>query len=554
MSPTTASQTTVSPAAAPAEASASAAIRWAPRIGALAAGLGCAFAQPPFGVLPGLLGWAAVLWLLDQAAAGRPLRSAFLRGWLAGIAYFTVSLWWVAEAFMVDAANQGWMAPIAVTLLAAGLALFWGLAGLVYRALKPEGPQRLLLFAGVFAGAEWLRGHVFTGLPWDLPGETFKAGSALSQGAGLVGAYGLTWIVLAVFAAPALLRRRGRGLAPVGLVAVGLAAAILAGLWGFGAQRLAAARPIPADAPTLRIVQANVEQASKYDEAAFAGIVQRYVALTRQAPPPGERPAQIVLWPEGAIPASLDDYLDPRAWTYDAVAGALQPGQILMVGGYHSAPTAADVYYNSLYAVRRTPGGPGAGLAVIGRYDKFRLVPFGEFMPFDKLAAKVGFKQLVHVGDGFTPGPRPRPIAPPGLPPLQPLICYESLFPGFTREGQTAAGLRPAWIANLSNDAWFGATSGPWQHLNIASYRAIEEGLPMIRATPTGVSAVIDAYGRTQPGQWLGHSQYGVIDAKLPQALPPTVFNRIGDLPLLILVTLSFLSACPPKRATLRRT
>jgi apolipoprotein N-acyltransferase len=160
----------------------------------------------------------------------------------------------------------------------------------------------------------------------------------------------------------------------------------------------------------------------------------------------------------------------------------------------------------------------------------------------------------VHVGDGFTPGPRPAPIAPPGLPPLQPLICYESLFPGFTREGQAASGQRAAWIANLSNDAWFGATSGPWQHLNIASYRAIEEGLPMVRATPTGVSAVIDAYGRIQPGQWLGHGKYGVIDARLPQALQPTLFNRIGDLPLLILVIISFLSAVSLKRATLRRT
>lgn len=538
------------PAEHPAEAASAALARWAPRVGALAAGLACAFAQPPFGVLPGLLGWAAVLWLLDHAAGARARRSAFLRGWLAGTGYFAVSLWWVAEAFLVDAANQGWMAPIAVTLLAAGLALFWGLAGMAYRALKPAGPQRLLVFAGVFAVAEWLRGHVLTGLPWDLPGETFKAGSALSQAASLVGAYGLSWIVLATFAAPALLRRRGRGVEPAGLVAVAASVAAIAGLWGFGAARLTAAQPIPASAPTLRIVQADVEQATKYDEASFNGIVQRYVALTRQAPQAGAAPAQIVLWPEGAIPASLDDYLDPRAWTYDAIAGALQPGQILVVGGYRGAPTAPDIYYNSLYAVRRTAD----GLVPIGRYDKFRLVPFGEFMPFDKLAAKVGFKQLVHVGDGFTPGPRPAPIAPPGLPPLQPLICYESLFPGFTREGQAASGLRPAWIANLSNDAWFGATSGPWQHLNIASYRAIEEGLPMVRATPTGVSAVIDAYGRIQPGQWLGHAKYGVIDARIPQALKPTLFNRIGDLPLLILVIISFLSLATPKRATLRRT
>jgi apolipoprotein N-acyltransferase len=132
--------------------------------------------------------------------------------------------------------------------------------------------------------------------------------------------------------------------------------------------------------------------------------------------------------------------------------------------------------------------------------------------------------------DDFTAGPPPVPIAPPGVPALQPLMCYEALFPGFTREAVRRSGRRPAWILNISNDAWFGATSGPLQHLNIASYRAIEEGLPIVRATPTGVSAVIDAYGRVRPGARLGLGGLGVIDAALPQALPPTPFSHNGDL------------------------
>ena len=151
-------------------------------------------------------------------------------------------------------------------------------------------------------------------------------------------------------------------------------------------------------------------------------------------------------------------------------------------------------------------------LRVTGLYDKHRLVPFGEYLPAESLLAPIGFKKLVHVGDGFTAGPPPAPIAPAGLPAVQPLICYESLFPGFTRAGALAAG-RAAWIVNVSDDAWFGRTSGPWQHLNIASYRAIEEGLPIVRATPTGVSAVIDAYGRIAPGERLDHGAMGVIDA-----------------------------------------
>jgi apolipoprotein N-acyltransferase len=517
--------------------------RWSGRLLAVVAGLAAAFAHPPWGLLPGLLGYALLLWLLDRAAPERPLRSAFLRAWLAGTGYFAVSLWWVAEAFMVDP-EQAWMAPFAVILLAGGLGLFWGAAGAAYRALRAEGAQRLLWFAGVFAVFEWLRGHVLTGLPWDLPGETFKAGSAMSQGASLFGAYGLTWIVLAACASPAVAREGLRG-----RIALALGVSAIAGLYLFGVLRLAQAPTPSPGAPTLRIVQADIRQANKYDEALFTQIVQRYLALTRLPPGPatGNAAPQMVIWPEGAIPADLDDYLGPGAWTADAIQHTLTPGQTLLVGGSRTAPP--DTYFNSLYAVRNAP----AGLTIIGRYDKYRLVPFGEFMPLDKWAAKVGFKQLVKVGDGFTPGPRPHPIAPPGLPPMQPLICYESLFPGFTREGQAATGLRAAWIVNVSNDAWFGTTSGPWQHLNIASYRAIEEGLPMVRATPTGVSAVVDAFGRIAPGQSLGQGRYGVIDARLPPALSPTVFSRIGDSSLLILVICSLLGSQVPRRATLRR-
>ena len=170
----------------------------------------------------------------------------------------------------------------------------------------------------------------------------------------------------------------------------------------------------------------------------------------------------------------------------------------------------------------------GDDLQILGRYDKHHLVPFGEYMPFDKLAALIGFKTLVHVGDGFTPGPSPVALAVPGLPSVQPLICFEGLFPSsFARTGP-----RPAWIANISNDAWFGETSGPWQHLNLASYRAIEEGMPVVRATPTGVSAVVDAYGR--PTALLGLGKAGVIDADLPPTLGPTLYSRWRDVPFWI--------------------
>jgi apolipoprotein N-acyltransferase len=508
---------------------------WAGRAAAVAAGLAAAVAHPPFGVLPGLLGYAAMLWLCDDAGPARTLRSAFFRGWLAGVGYFAVSIWWIGEAFLVDAKHQGWMAPFAVVLVAAGLALFWGFAGALYRFAAPRGAHRLLVFAGALALAEWLRGHVFTGFPWDLPGETWRAGSAPSQAASLVGAYGLTWITLAIAAAPGL-GWRGRG----PRIALAGAAAALAGLYGFGAWRLAHAVATPAPgAPLVRIVQPDTPERADYDAAAFTDVLNRNLDLTRR---PAARPPDVVIWSEAGLPAALGDYLAPGSWTEAAIAAALRPGQTLVTGGFRVAPAPpgayapdGQIYFNSLVALRRTP----AGLSLTALYDKHRLTPFGEYLPLARYLAPLGVQQLVHVGQGFSPGPPPRPVAPAGVPPFQPLICYESLFPGFTRQGARLAGYRPAWIVNISDDAWFGVTSGPWQHLNLASYRAIEEGLPMIRGTPTGISAAIDAYGRVLPGKLLGQGVYGAIDVVLPPPLASTFYDSCGSLPLVAMFLLS---------------
>ncbi len=501
-----------------------------PRLGGIVAGAAAALAHPPWGFLPGLLGYAVIFVLVDRSRPPRPLASAFLRGWLAGVGYFSVSLFWLTQPFYVDAKDQGWMAPFAVALMIAGMALFWGVAGALFRLLAAGGPLRVLWFAATFAGCEWLRGNILTGFPWDLPGESWRAGSPVSQMAAVVGAYGLSWITIAAAAAPALMfqGRAGRVAALSGPLAIVC-------VWLWGAQRLAGAPPTSPRSPTIRIVQADVAQASKYDEALFANILARYVSLTGR---PSRRPPDIVVWSEGAVPAPLEDYLAPSTWTRAAIASALSPGQTLFVGGYRFALDAKgrEVAFNSLAVVRRQGEDE---LSPIGLYDKHRLVPFGEYMPLDSVAGRLGVKQLVHVGDGFTAGPPPRPLRLAGLPPVQPLICYEALFPGFTRAGAMAAGFRAAWIVNVSNDAWFGAGAGPRQHLNLASYRAIEEGLPMIRATPTGYSAVIDAFGRIVPHAELAHGAYGVIDAALPPALAPTPYARFGEGPFAAMLLVS---------------
>ncbi len=525
---------------------------WALRCAAIAAGLGAAFAHPPFGFLPGLLGYAVLLALCDHADPARPRRSAFFRGWLAGVAYFSVSTWWVGEAFFVDARDQAWMAPFAVAGMAGGLALFWGAAAALYRTLTGPGAARLLVFAGALAGFEWLRGHVLTGFPWDLPGETWRAGSAASQLAWVTGAYGLTWVTVAIAAAPGLGWRSGGD-----RMAIALAGLSLVALDGFGAWRLAGANQAPAaNAPIVRVVQPDTPELASYDAAAFARVMKRNLDLTQAPPAPGDPRPDIIVWSEAGLPAALNDYLAPGTWTLARIEAAMAPGQTLITGGYRAEPAppggyAPDgmVYHNSLIALSRG----ATGLTVTGLYDKRRLVPFGEYLPFDRELAPLGIKQLVHLGQGFTPGPPPRPISPPGVPPLQPLICYESLFPGLVHVAAARAHIRPNWIVNVSDDAWFGVTSGPWQHLNLASYRAIEEGLPMVRATPTGVSAIVDAYGRALPGKRLGQGGYGFIDARLPAALPPTPFEVWGGTIFAAMLLISLASAIPARHAALRR-
>ncbi len=519
---------------------------WTGQLLALAAGMAAALAQPPFGFLPGLLGNAVFLYVLDATPTARPLRAAFFRGWMAGFGYLLVSVWWIAEAFLVDAANRGWQGPFAVAFTAGGIGLFWGGAGLVYKGLTLRtfgGGSRVLIFAAVLSLFEWLRGHVLSGFPWDLPGETWRAGSALSQTASLVGAYGLTFITVAIGASGVVLApfipaiantdsspplRSGRG--EEVLITLTLAAATLASLWTFGAWRLS--RPAPPDtAVHLRVVQPGLGEEASWTTPMLTARYQRFMDLTSQ--PARQRP-DVVIWPEGAIPYTFNDYLAPGTWTLGALEQALRPGQVLLAGGMRTAPgPRRTLYYNTLLALRRTSD----GLAALASYDKFRLVPFGEFVPLAPLFSMVGLGPLVQVGEPFTPGPRPAPITVDGLPRVQPLICYEILFPGLATE----RGGRAAWIVNVSDDAWFGRTSGPLQHLNMAGYRAIEQGLPIVRSTPTGVSAIIDAYGRTRAS--LGLGQAGVIDGLLPAALPPTPYSRWGDLPFLAVVAAVILAA-----------
>lgn len=487
---------------------------------ALVVGALAALAHPPFGLLfAGLLAYPALLILGDRAGS---VRAAFWRGWLAGFAYFFISCWWVAEAFLVNP-DQAWMAPFAACLLPAGMGLFWGAALALFRRFRRPGLARVALFAACFMLFEWLRGWVLTGFPWNPAGASWAAGSAASQTASLFGVYGLSLLtVLGTGALAPLFERRDRPTMLAAAAGVLLIVAMVAG----GTARLATAQPRDTDT-VVRIVQANIAQQAKWTPENFAAIVQSYTDLT--AAPAGDlgRP-DVVIWPEGALPTTWNEVSHPQSWVAPAMAASLEEGQVLIIGlsrAYDRGDGQA-AYGNSAFALTSLGAG---GLRPDAVYDKHHLVPFGEYLPMGEWMSRLGVRSLVHVPADFTPGPAPKPFDLPGLPRVQPLICYESLFPGMTPRGAE----RPAWIVNPSNDAWYGATSGPRQNFNLSAYRAIEEGLPMARATPTGVSALIDPWGRPVQDRTLPTGARGVIDARLPQALAPTPYSRWGDWPML---------------------
>lgn len=507
---------------------------------ALILGAAAGAAHPPFGFLAGLLAYPALMLLAERT---RTTRGAFGIGWLSGFAYFFISCWWVAEAFLVNAEAHAWMAPFAASLLPAGLALFWGAAAALYRRFHAAGHAlRPLFFAFLFCAFEWLRGTILTGFPWNPAGAAWGAGSAASQFAAVAGIYGLSLATVAGVSLIGPLFAPGRLKARIGVAVLG--ALMIAALVTGGAYRLSVARP-EASETTVRIVQADVEQQAKWDAANFDAIVQRYVNLTAR---PGAQVPDVIVWPEGALPTTSNEAFAPGSAVAPAMARALQPGQTLLAGFSRAEPTPEGEwrYFNSLYALADAGD---AGLRIEAIYDKHRLVPFGEYLPLGEIMSMTGLRSLVHVPADFSAGPSPAPLALPGLPNVQPLICYESLYPGFTPGGAT----RPQWIANVSNDAWFGRTSGPVQHLNLASFRAIETGLPLVRATPTGISAMIDPWGRVVPGKRLEPGESGVIDARLPRALGRTPYAVVGDAVFLLMLLVSLVAGLWPLRFRISR-
>ncbi len=485
---------------------------WRRRLLALAAGAATALAFAPFYFLPLMAaGYSALIFLLD-GAAGEPKKrgAAFATGWFFGFGFFLVGLYWMAFSFFVQAEEFAWMAPFAVTGMPAFLALFFGGASVLAVSFWRPGAPRVLVFAASLMLFEYARGHVLTGLPWNLPGQAFAGTAAGAQSAAVYGAYGLSLVALLAAMAPAA----WKGAA---LKGAGASLAIAALLFAGGAARLAMPGPGVHDDVIVRIVQPNIPQREKIDWDLWGRNFAKHIELSKGAAPRGAK--LFILWPENA--ASLVTEVDGAM---EMLAQELPRGSALLAGAVRRESDAAgkERYYNSLAVIVDAPPGAPPHRVVSGYYDKHHLVPFGEYLPFADFLRSVGLAQLAPYDDGFSSGPGPRTMNAGG-PSFAPLICYEAIFPGEMHP----RGERPEWLATVTNDAWFGDTSGPRQHLDQARLRSIETGLPMARSANTGASALIDSRGRY--GGRLPLYETGVFDAPLPRAAHPTIYARMGD-------------------------
>jgi len=498
---------------------------WQRTLAVLVAGAAAGLALPPFGFWPVLAPAFCFFLVVLESLPHSPPAPAFRVGWVFGFGYFLVAFHWIGFAFLVDAATYLWMMPFAVGGLAAAMAIYWGLAAAAARWAGFAGLRLAMGFAAFLAVAEWLRGHLFTGFPWAAPGLVVDGMGGLAQWASIFGMTGLTVLIALWAGTPLGLRGvpRERALALALLV-------LLPVLWGLGEWRLARAERQDVSGVALRLVQPAIAQDEKWREDNARPIFDALLALSAEATATnalGIGSRSHVLWPEAAVPFLIDE--SPVA--HEELARLLGGRTVLITGAIRrDRPAAESPYHNSIITF-------DGQAKVAAHYDKWRLVPGGEFLPLAWLLEPIGFRRVVTVPADFTAGPGPVSVAVPGAPEAAMIVCYEAIFP----DALVDAGRRPGWIVNLTNDGWFDGSTGPAQHFAQARLRAIEQGLPVVRVANTGISGVIDAYGEVK--EKLANGARGVIDSSLPAAIAPPPYARFGDFGGAILALLLLLIA-----------
>lgn len=478
---------------------------------AVVAGAAMTAGHPPVSV-PWVL-FAAVPVLVLLVLTAPTGRAAAWIGWGAAFGYFVTGLHWMGHAFLVDPDRYAWLLPLGVTALPTFLGLFWALAFWAAWRMRPASPVAgAFALAGTLTLVEFARSNVLTGLPWALPAYVWVDLPPM-QSAAWIGPFGLTLLTLILTALPGLaLTGRGRAAA---VVAIGAVAA----LWVAGVLRVPDEITYADDAPVLRVVQPNAPQDQKWAPAHRETFYQRLLSATARPADPALGAPDLVIWPEAAV------YFVPAATPGEVARISQAAGSAwVLLGAIHGERTATgDRWTNALVSI--SPDG-----RIGPRYDKHHLVPFGEYLPYRSLFEAIGVAQFAIRGD-LQDGPGPRTMKVGDLPPFSPLICYEAIFPH-----EIIGGTRPAWLVQPTNDAWFGSGAGPYQHYAQARIRAIEQGLPMVRAANTGISAVVDPYGREIVS--IGLHRYDHFDSRLPAPLAATLYSRTGDWPVLVVAVL----------------
>ena len=519
---------------------------WRRNLIAFCAGVMGALALAPVYVFPAAIVPLSIsVWLLDGLEPVKKsralgfrlscLKEAAVIGWWLGFGYFVAGLWWLGAAFLVEAEEFAWALPFGVAGLPAVLACFTACGFVFARLLWSDGTARLFALALGLGISEWLRGILFTGFPWNTFGMALGSNLVLAQVTSLVGLHGLTFLAVFIFASPAVLAdpRVGRKTASGFVIGCALFVAITL----FGTLRLWTAPEEYHPAVRLRIMQPNTPQDDKFKPDNKDQIVSHYIALSARKSalaPNGLSDITHLIWPESPFPVILSrdpvilsrisqslgrTVLVTGSARAETLGGGSYPGEIRKVS-----------YFNSIQVLT-------ASGTIVDTYDKVHLVPFGEYLPFSGLFERLGVRQFVHIPGGFEPGITRKLLQVPALPQAFPLVCYEAIFPeSLQSDLRGGAGL----IINVTNDGWFGPTSGPYQHLAQARLRSIESGLPFLRAANTGISTVIDAYGRTIDQLALGTE--GVLDARLPVAASPPPASRFPVLaPLVVAMAFFFL-------------
>jgi apolipoprotein N-acyltransferase len=502
-------------------------------------GICAAAALPPFYLLPLLIPAFSGLFLLVRHAPTR--RQAFSDGWWWGLGHFTAGLYWICISLWVEPDKYAWLTPIALFGLPSVLAIYIGLVTLALYCCGASEEGRggtippildplpsILLFAAFWVGAEYLRAHLFTGFPWNLIGYTWTFADAPLQFASVVGIYGLGWITVLVSAMPALFvleQKKTHALRPNTAAVLLLLGVVVLGGWRLETH------PTQFTNVQIRIVQANIPQNLKWDEKAARDALKKHIRLTRTA---NIQNINLVLWPETAVPYPLQQ---ESQLTQD-LGGALVPGALLLTGGIRNSGDNHSQAWNSVFAIDWRG-------KIIAQYDKHHLVPFGEYIPLRNLPPVQWLvsKLAPDMGD-FARGPGPRTLDIDQYPPFSPLICYEAVFPEEAADGTH----RAQWLLSLTDDAWFGISSGPYQDAQMARTRAVEQGLPLLRSANTGISAAFDAYGRTLA--WMDLNQEGVKDIALPAAAEVTLYGRYPWVWAIFILASSavFLFLCSKKR------